>query len=117
MMPPMTDVMTVTGPVAADDLGVTLPHEHVFLDLTREYRGNGLLNDPALAEAELRRYADAGGRTLVDVTTGGLNGDPAGLRRDGRRPRGCRSSGARASTAAPTSRPSSTSCRPTRSPT
>ena len=38
-------VMTVTGPVAADDLGVTLPHEHVFIDLTREYRGNGLLND------------------------------------------------------------------------
>ncbi len=73
-------VMTVTGPVAADDLGVTLPHEHVFLDLTREYRGNGLLNDPALAEAELRRYVDAGGRTLVDVTSGGLSGDPAGLR-------------------------------------
>jgi predicted metal-dependent phosphotriesterase family hydrolase len=81
MPPTSAAVMTVTGPVAADDLGVTLPHEHVFLDLTREYRGNGLLNDPALAAAELRRYADAGGRTLVDVTTGGLNGDPAGLRR------------------------------------
>jgi phosphotriesterase-related protein len=79
-MLPVTDVMTVTGPVAADDLGVTLPHEHVFLDLTREYRGNGLLNDPVLAAAELRRYADSGGRTVVDVTTGGLNGDPAGLR-------------------------------------
>ncbi len=77
----MTDVMTVTGPVAGADLGVTLPHEHVFLDLTREYRGNGLLNDPALAESELRRYVDAGGGTLVDVTTGGLDGDPAGLRR------------------------------------
>ena len=77
----MTDVMTVTGPVAGADLGVTLPHEHVFLDLTREYRGNGLLNDRALAENELRRYVDAGGGTLVDVTTGGLGGDPAGLRR------------------------------------
>src|SRR6478609_5457867 len=64
--------MTVTGPVEAADLGVTLPHEHVFLDLTREYRGNGLLNDAALAESELQRYLDAGGRTLVDVTTGGL---------------------------------------------
>src|SRR4051812_21541865 len=76
----VTDVMTVTGPVPAADLGVTLPHEHVFLDLTREYRGNGLLNDPALAETELRRYADAGGRTLVDVTTTGLRGAPLGLR-------------------------------------
>jgi phosphotriesterase-related protein len=76
----VTDVMTVRGPVPADELGVTLPHEHVFLDLTREYRGDGLLNDPDLAAGELQRYADAGGRTLVDVTTGGLNGDPAGLR-------------------------------------
>ena len=72
--------MTVTGPVAADELGVTLPHEHVFLDLTREYRGDGLLNDPDLAASELRRYADAGGRTLVDVTSSGLRGDPAALR-------------------------------------
>ena len=76
----MTSVMTVRGPVDPDDLGVTLPHEHVFLDLTREYRGNGLLNDPALAEAELRHYVDAGGGTLVDVTSGGLQGDPAALR-------------------------------------
>ena len=76
----MTSVMTVLGPVDADELGVTLPHEHVFLDLTREYRANGLLNDPALAEAELRQYVDAGGRTLVDVTSGGLQGDPAALR-------------------------------------
>jgi phosphotriesterase-related protein len=73
-------VMTVRGPVEVDDLGVTLPHEHVFLDLTREYRGNGLLNDAALAQAELQRYVDAGGRSLVDVTTTGLQGDPAGLR-------------------------------------
>ena len=32
---------------------MTLPHEHVFCDLTREYRGDGLLNDEILAEAEL----------------------------------------------------------------
>jgi phosphotriesterase-related protein len=77
---PTSTVMTVTGPVPAEQLGVTLPHEHVYLDLTREYRGDGLLNDPALAESELRTYAEAGGRTLVDVTTVGLRGDPAGLR-------------------------------------
>ena len=29
--------MTVTGPVAAADLGVTLPHEHVYLDLPAPY--------------------------------------------------------------------------------
>ena len=82
-MPPVTPastVMTVRGPVPADDLGTTLPHEHVFLDPTQEYRSDGLLNDPTLAEAELRRYVDAGGRTLVDVTSGGLRGDPVALR-------------------------------------
>jgi predicted metal-dependent phosphotriesterase family hydrolase len=78
-MPPVT-VMTVRGPVPADDLGITLPHEHVFLDLTQEYRGDGLLNDPTLAAAELQKYVDAGGRTLVDVTSGGLRGDPVALR-------------------------------------
>lgn len=30
----MTQVMTVLGPVAADDLGITLPHEHLLLDLS-----------------------------------------------------------------------------------
>src|SRR4029079_8464445 len=34
----------------------------------------------ALAESELRRYVDAGGRTLGDVTTRGLTGDRVALR-------------------------------------
>lgn len=75
----MATVMTVLGPVDADDLGVTLPHEHVFVDLVREYRGDGLLNDRTLAVRELRLFADAGGRTLVDCTSVGLARDPAAL--------------------------------------
>src|SRR5262245_64993618 len=40
-------VMTVTGPVPADRLGLTLMHEHIFLDLTRDVAGKmSLLNDP-----------------------------------------------------------------------
>lgn len=71
----MSSVMTVTGPVPADRLGLTLPHEHVFLDLTRDVAGrNSLLNDPELAYRELVRYKEAGGVTLVDQTTGGLRG-------------------------------------------
>ena len=76
----MPTVMTVLGPVDAADLGVTLPHEHVFLDLVREYRGDGLLNDRALALRELGAYVDAGGRTLVDCTSVGLSRDPLALR-------------------------------------
>ena len=72
-------VMTVLGPVEPADLGVTLPHEHVFIDLVREYRGDGLLNDPVLAVQELGAYAAAGGRTLVDCTNVGLGRDPLAL--------------------------------------
>jgi predicted metal-dependent phosphotriesterase family hydrolase len=71
--------MTVTGPVAAADLGVVLPHEHVFVNVIREYRGEGLMNDPALAVEEVGYLARAGGGTLVDLTTTEIGRDPLGL--------------------------------------
>ena len=71
--------MTVTGPVAAGDLGVVLPHEHVFVNVIREYRGEGLMNDPALAVEEVAYLARAGGATLVDLTTAEIGRDPLGL--------------------------------------
>jgi len=71
--------MTVLGPVAADDLGLTLPHEHVFINQVREYRGTGLLNDPALAVRELSRFRDQGGQTIVDCTTVELQRDAVAL--------------------------------------
>ncbi len=75
------DIMTVTGPLAPDELGVVLAHEHVFIDLVREYRGSGLLNDEELAREELAALRTAGGRTLVDLTTDEIGRDPAALRR------------------------------------
>jgi predicted metal-dependent phosphotriesterase family hydrolase len=75
------EVMTVTGPVAAQQLAVVLPHEHVFIDLVSEYRGNGLLNDEHLACEELRTLRAAGGSTLVDLTLDEIGRDPAALRR------------------------------------
>ncbi len=69
----MATVMTVKGPVSADKLGFTLPHEHLFLDLMRDnWSGNNFLNDPELTYLELMRYKNAGGVTLVDQTSGGL---------------------------------------------
>ena len=32
----MATVMTVTGPISSDQLGFTLMHEHLFLDLMRD---------------------------------------------------------------------------------
>lgn len=76
----MSEVMTVTGPVPASTLGKTLPHEHLFLDIIREYRGAGLLNDPVLMAEELAHFAACGGRTIVDCTSRGLSRDPAMVR-------------------------------------
>jgi predicted metal-dependent phosphotriesterase family hydrolase len=76
----MSDVMTVTGPVPSAELGLTLAHEHVFLNLMREHRATGLLHDLELMRRELDAFVRAGGRTLVDCTNMGLGRDPTALR-------------------------------------
>lgn len=65
----MSGVMTVLGMIEGSELGVTLPHEHIFVDQLKEYRGDGLLNDPDLAEQELLEFVKHGGQTLVDCST------------------------------------------------
>ena len=74
-------VMTVTGPVPISDLGFTLPHEHIFANQAREYRGNGLLNDEALAILEIEKLIGSGGRTLIDCTIDEVARDPLALQR------------------------------------
>lgn len=64
----MPQVNTATGPVPADGLGLTLMHEHLFVNLMPEYRATGLLNDATLMAGELEPFQAAGGRTVVDVT-------------------------------------------------
>ena len=103
-------VITVTGPIAAEDLGVTLIHEHLLFDgawhhkpladparhaigeaplslatigWARKYGYDHLDNSHRLdvqeAAEEVRHFASAGGRTVVDVTPIGLGRDPSGL--------------------------------------
>ena len=107
----MTDqIMTVLGPIAPDEIGVTLAHEHLLFDLrclweqppperahlidaepTPEnraelerdlYHSKKTLHqdDPDLAAREATRFREAGGATIVDVTTIGLAPDPNALR-------------------------------------
>jgi phosphotriesterase-related protein len=73
--------MTVAGPVASGQLGVTLPHEHVLIDMFK-VNGNrySRLDDLAQMEVEIGRFRDAGGGCLVDVTPRNTGRDPAGLR-------------------------------------
>ena len=73
-------IVTVRGPIPAGQLGVTLMHEHIFINLLREFRGDGLLNDPPLAARELTRFREAGGATVVDVTNASLGRHPRTLR-------------------------------------
>lgn len=108
-------VQTVLGPVAADALGVTLHHEHLFIRnpsfvepdaATAGARGDepvGLdnlgwirwnwtsnrdnlrLDDEETAVAELARFRTAGGLTIVDPTVRGIGRDAAALQRVARR--------------------------------
>lgn len=76
---PMESVMTVRGPIPAEQMGRTLMHEHVFIDLWKEYGRDAVLNDLELAVQELDDYVAAGGATLVDCTSTEIGRDPAGL--------------------------------------
>ena len=101
----MEHVETVLGLVAAADLGRTLVHEHLLIDLWPwldtgdpaadepvgpatigrvrtnpfAFRDNLRLDDPALAAAELEPFAAAGGRTVVDLTLPEIGRDPRAL--------------------------------------
>lgn len=96
-------IMTVTGPVAPETLGLALMHEHVLCDLTNpawrdrpadlsitlanrhelDYRpmvpGHHVLRDRDVAAHDLAAFRAAGGGAIVDLTTGGIGPDPAGL--------------------------------------
>ena len=76
----MAEVMTVRGPIAADKLGRTLPHEHLLIDLARVTRNfDHFLHDVSLAVQEAARFRDAGGGTIVELTNRNLGRDPRGL--------------------------------------
>lgn len=73
--------MSVGGPVSSDELGVTLPHEHLLCNLYRvSGEPNHLLDEVALAIEEVRKFRAVGGRTIVDVTSLQLGRDPLALR-------------------------------------
>jgi energy-coupling factor transporter ATP-binding protein EcfA2 len=103
--------MTVGGVVAKEDLGVTTPHEHALIDIRLQYTGdrtpgsvgwdgkvapqyydtlmrdcyalrdNLLLDDRELAIREIGLFANAGGKTFVDVTPDGIGRDVQFLKR------------------------------------
>ncbi|MEX0699693.1 MAG: phosphotriesterase [Acidimicrobiia bacterium] len=84
----MAVVQTVLGPVDSSNLGVTLTHEHLWLDLYRapgRWDLNGVFNDPDLITAELQLFADVGGGSIVEVTLDGIGRNPTALAEISRR--------------------------------
>ena len=70
----MTDIQTVLGPVASEELGFTLMHEHVFTrypDLRYEYQVDTELWIEA-AVGKLIAIRQQGVRTIVDMTVLGI---------------------------------------------
>lgn len=82
-------VQTVRGPVAPEELGFTLPHEHIYakladFPLNAALGYGGMYGEVHIAEsdreAELLRFKEAGGKTIVDVTLPGIGRQPEALR-------------------------------------
>lgn len=68
----MRTIATALGDVPVDQLGRTLTHEHLFMNLMAERRGDGLVHDEQLLIEELSVFADQGGRTIFDLTAAEL---------------------------------------------
>jgi phosphotriesterase-related protein len=80
-----SDVVTVTGPVAARQLGTTLPHEHVLVDFIGADQVSRDRYDVdevmPVVLPHLQRLRELGCRTLVECTPAYLGRDPRLLKR------------------------------------
>ena len=78
----MAHIQTVRGPVPAEEVGFTLPHEHTAIALWHvpgRWDYWELSRDEPIIEAELGRFVQAGGSCLVELTLAGVGRDPARL--------------------------------------
>ena len=74
-------VVSVTGPIAAADIGPTLAHEHLYCDLSvSSGREDNVLTDSTRTVSELNHFRAAGGRTIIEATPEGIGRDPVKLR-------------------------------------
>lgn len=76
-------IRTVTGDVTPADLGITYTHEHLFTRPAARLADAGdlVLDDEKRAAAELGLFRQAGGRSMVEVTTPEFGRDARALRR------------------------------------
>lgn len=76
-------VMTVLGPIPADQLGYVLPHEHPYCLLRQasyRYDFPDQFDDDRVVTAEVAAFGELGGTTLVDLTVPDIGRSPERLR-------------------------------------
>lgn len=71
----MKEIMTVTGPIAADKLGFCQCHEHIAMSKGKSWYLNPALciDDMAKSLEELRRYKSSGGDSFIEAQPCGCN--------------------------------------------
>lgn len=69
----MLTIESCTGPLDPASMGVTLPHEHVFINMTPTESRVGYMTVWEEREADLALFTAAGGTTLFDMTNGELS--------------------------------------------
>jgi phosphotriesterase-related protein len=79
---PDREVITVLGPIAPEEMGVTNTHEHLQLDAYDLYKSyEFVIDDEAMIIRELEEFTRRGGRTLCDPTTDEIGRNPQALAR------------------------------------
>jgi predicted metal-dependent phosphotriesterase family hydrolase len=77
-------IRTVLGPIAPEQLGICMVHEHLLIDAWNMWpvpNYSLIVDDVDLVTEEVQAYREAGGVSIVDVTPIGLGRDPVALRR------------------------------------
>jgi predicted metal-dependent phosphotriesterase family hydrolase len=69
-------VMTVTGPLAPEQMGITDAHSHLWIaPVAGAAPGSPVLDGQAAIQQELLEYREAGGRSQIDCQPGGCGRD------------------------------------------
>lgn len=77
---PTHEVITVLGPIAPEQMGVTQTHEHLFIDAMDHYPSyEYVIDDEDVVLKELEEFTSRGGKTICDVTTDEIGRNPEAL--------------------------------------
>lgn len=75
-------IETVLGPIPPEELGTTLCHEHLIVDLSGHKQDpDAALTDEALVVQEVRDLIEAGCRSVIELTAIGMGRDAVAMRR------------------------------------